>query len=38
MKAQKLGRDDMHKNIEYVPAGVVLLMRRQQQGYSYIRP
>jgi intracellular sulfur oxidation DsrE/DsrF family protein len=38
MKAQKLSRDDMHKNIEYVPAGVVQLMRRQQQGYAYIRP
>lgn len=38
MKAQKLGRDDMHKNIDYVAAGVVQLMRRQQQGYAYIRP
>jgi intracellular sulfur oxidation DsrE/DsrF family protein len=38
MKAQKLGRDDMNKKIEYVNAGVVELMRRQQQGYAYIRP
>ena len=38
MKAQKLGRDDMHKKIDYVNAGVVELMRRQQQGYAYIRP
>lgn len=38
MKAQKISRDDMHKNVEYVPAGVVELMRRQQQGYAYIRP
>jgi intracellular sulfur oxidation DsrE/DsrF family protein len=38
MKAQKLGRDDMNKMIEYVNAGVVELMRRQQQGYAYIRP
>ena len=38
MKAQKLGKDDMHKNIDYVAAGVVELMRRQQQGWAYIRP
>ncbi len=38
MKAQKLGRDDMHKSVSYVAAGVVQLMRRQQQGYAYIRP
>jgi intracellular sulfur oxidation DsrE/DsrF family protein len=38
MKAQKLSRDDMNKKIEYVNAGVVELMRRQQQGYAYIRP
>jgi len=38
MKAQKISRADMHKNIEYVGAGVVELMRRQQQGYAYIRP
>jgi uncharacterized protein len=38
MKAQKIGRDDMHKKIEYVPAGVVQLMRRQQQGWAYLRP
>jgi len=38
MKAQKLSRDEMHKNIDYVPAGVVHIMRRQQQGWAYIRP
>ncbi len=38
MRNQKISRDDMHKNIEYVAAGVVELMRRQQQGYAYIRP
>ena len=38
MKVQKISRDDMHKNIEYVPAGVVELMRKQQQGYAYVRP
>ena len=38
MKAQKLSKDDMQKNIGYVAAGVVELMRRQQQGWAYIRP
>lgn len=38
MKAQKLSRDDMHRKVGYVDAGVVQLMRRQQQGYAYIRP
>lgn len=38
MKAQKLGRDDMNRKVDYVAAGVVELMRRQQQGYAYIRP
>ena len=38
MKAQKITRDEMHRKVDYVPAGVVQLMRRQQQGYAYIRP
>ena len=38
MKAQKLSRDDMHGKTGYVMAGVVELMRRQQQGWTYIRP
>lgn len=38
MKSQKIGRDDMNRKIDYVAAGVVELMRRQQQGYAYIRP
>ena len=38
MKAQKLSRDDMNRKVDYVAAGVVELMRRQQQGYAYIRP
>ncbi len=38
MKAQKLSRDDMQKNIGYVAAGLVELMHRQQQGWAYIRP
>ena len=38
MKGQKLTRPDMLKGIGYVPAGVVELMSRQQQGWAYIRP
>jgi intracellular sulfur oxidation DsrE/DsrF family protein len=38
MKAQKLARADMLNGIGYVDAGVVEIMRRQQQGWSYLRP
>lgn len=38
MKAQKLVYADMLPAIGYVPAGVVELMKKQQNGYAYIRP
>jgi hypothetical protein len=38
MKAQKLAYPDMLPDIGYVAAGVVELMKKQQQGYAYIRP
>ncbi len=38
LKAQKLTYADMLPTIGYVPAGVVELMKKQQQGYAYIRP
>jgi intracellular sulfur oxidation DsrE/DsrF family protein len=38
MKAQKLSYPDMLPNIGYVSAGVVELMKKQKQGYAYIRP
>ena len=38
LTAQKLVRADMLPNISYVPAGVVELMRKQHQGWAYIRP
>ena len=38
MRAQKLSHPDMLPDIGYVPAGVVELVKRQQQGYAYIRP
>lgn len=38
MRGQKLTQADMLSDIGYVPAGVVTLMQRQQQGWAYIRP
>lgn len=38
MKGQKLTPADMNPTVGYVPAGVVELMKRQQQGWAYIRP
>ncbi len=38
MKIQKITREDMLPKIGYVEAGVVQLMKRQQQGWAYIRP
>ena len=38
MKGQKLSRAEMLNGIGYVPAGVVELMSRQQQGWAYLRP
>ena len=36
--ALKVSRSDMHSDIGYVAAGVVEIMKRQQQGYIYLRP
>ena len=38
MRGQKLTQADMLAKIGYVPAGVVKIMQRQQQGWAYIRP
>jgi intracellular sulfur oxidation DsrE/DsrF family protein len=38
MKGQKLERKDMLPGIGYVPAGVVELVRKQQEGWAYLRP
>jgi intracellular sulfur oxidation DsrE/DsrF family protein len=38
MHAQKLAKADMNPDISYVPAGVVELMTRQKEGWSYVRP
>ena len=34
----KVSKADMHPQIGYVPAGASEIMRRQQQGYAYLRP
>lgn len=38
MKGQKLTKADMNPAIGYVSAGVVELMKRQGEGWAYIRP
>jgi len=38
MQNTKVGRDDMYYGIAYVQAGVTHLMKRQREGWAYIRP
>lgn len=38
MKAQKIAKADMLASTGFVPAGVVELMKKQKEGYAYIRP
>lgn len=38
MRGQKLTAADMLPGIGYVPSGVGELLRKQQQGWAYIRP
>ena len=38
MKAMKLTKADMLPTIGYVPGGVVELMKKQKEDWSYIRP
>jgi len=38
MRGQKLEKPDMLNGIGYVPAGVVEIMRRQQEHWAYLRP
>jgi intracellular sulfur oxidation DsrE/DsrF family protein len=38
MRNQKLARTDMLPGLGYVDAGVVEIMKKQQQGWAYIRP
>jgi len=38
MSAQKLVKADMNPSISYVPAGVIQIMNRQNDGWAYVRP
>jgi uncharacterized protein len=38
MKSMKLTKSDMLSSIGYVPSGVVELIRKQKDGWAYIRP
>ena len=38
MAAQKLGKGDMQAAVGYVPADVVELIKRQREGWAYLRP
>ncbi|OIQ98732.1 DsrE/DsrF-like family protein [mine drainage metagenome] len=38
MRALKLTKKDMLDSIGYVPGGVIELMKREHEGYAYIRP
>jgi intracellular sulfur oxidation DsrE/DsrF family protein len=38
MRGQKLTRDDMLTGISYVPAGVTEIIKKQSEGWAYLRP
>jgi hypothetical protein len=38
MKGMKLSKDEMLTTVGYVPAGVTELMKKQEQGWTYLRP
>ena len=38
MRNTKVKRDEMYDGIGYVPAGVVHIIKRQREGWSYLRP
>jgi len=38
MQNTKVTRDQMYDGIKYVQAGVTHIMKRQQEGWAYIRP
>ena len=38
MKSMKLTKADMMSTIAYVPAGIAELVKKQREGYAYIRP
>ena len=38
MTSTKVTKDDMYSGIAYVKAGVTHIMKRQREGWAYIRP
>lgn len=38
MRNTKVQKADMHGGISYVPGGVIHIMKRQREGWAYIRP
>jgi hypothetical protein len=38
MKGFKLSKDEMLPVIGYVPAGITEIMKKQQEGWAYVRP
>lgn len=38
MKERNLKRDDMHKKLAYTPIGTLDIMKKQQEGWAYIKP
>jgi len=38
MRNTKVKRDDMYGGVSYVDAGVVHIMKRQREGWAYVRP
>jgi hypothetical protein len=38
MKGFKLSKDDMLMTVGYVPAGITEIMKKQQEGWAYVRP
>lgn len=38
MKAMKLTDKDLYAGVKVVPAGVIEIMKKQKQGWAYVRP
>lgn len=38
MKNMKLTKEDMLPNTSYVPSGAVEIIKKQREGYAYLRP
>lgn len=38
MRAKKITKEDMLPAVSYVPAGVTEIMKKQGEGWAYLRP